>query len=69
MYRKWNKFIGASKMIEGMGDKVVAKDTMKKAGVPTIPGSDGLIEDFPHCKKIAKEIGYPIMLKHRWRWW
>ena len=58
------KFIGASpEMIEGMGDKAAAKDTMKKAGVPTIPGSDGLIEDFPHCKKIAKEIGYPIMLK------
>ena len=58
------KFIGASpEMIEGMGDKAAAKDTMKKAGVPTIPGSDGLIEDFAQCKKIAKEIGYPIMLK------
>lgn len=58
------KFIGASpEMIEGMGDKAAAKDTMKKAGVPTIPGSDGLIEDYAQCKKIAKEIGYPIMLK------
>jgi len=58
------KFIGASpEMIEGMGDKAAAKDTMKKAGVPTIPGSDGLIDDFPHCKKLAKEIGYPVMLK------
>jgi acetyl-CoA carboxylase biotin carboxylase subunit len=58
------KFIGASpEMIEGMGDKAAAKETMKKAGVPTIPGSDGLIEDFAHCKKLAKEIGYPIMLK------
>ena len=58
------KFIGASpEMIEGMGDKAAAKDTMKKAGVPTIPGSDGLIDDFAQCKKIAKEIGYPIMLK------
>ena len=58
------KFIGASpEMIEGMGDKAAAKNTMKKAGVPTIPGSDGLIKDFPHCKKLAKEIGYPIMLK------
>ena len=58
------KFIGASpEMIEGMGDKAAAKETMKKAGVPTIPGSDGLIKDFPHCKKIAKEIGYPVMLK------
>ena len=58
------KFIGASpEMIEGMGDKAAAKETMKKAGVPTIPGSDGLIKDFPHCKKLAKEIGYPVMLK------
>ena len=58
------KFIGASpEMIEGLGDKAAAKDTMKKAGVPTIPGSDGLIENFAQCKKIAKEIGYPIMLK------
>ena len=45
------KFIGASpEMIEGMGDKAAAKDTMKKAGVPTIPGSDGLIENLTHCK-------------------
>ena len=50
-------------MIEGMGDKAAAKDTMKKAGVPTIPGSDGLIENLTHCKKLAKEIGYPVMLK------
>ena len=58
------KFIGASpEMIEGMGDKAAAKETMKKAGVPTIPGSDGLIKDFTHCKKLAKEIGYPVMLK------
>lgn len=58
------KFIGASpEMIDGMGDKAAAKETMKKAGVPTIPGSDGLIDDFAHCKKLAKEIGYPVMLK------
>ncbi|MBL6872385.1 MAG: acetyl-CoA carboxylase biotin carboxylase subunit [Flavobacteriales bacterium] len=58
------KFIGASpEMIEGMGDKAAAKETMKKAGVPTIPGSDGLIDDFAHCKKLAKEIGCPVMLK------
>mgnify|MGYP006138600895 CR=1 FL=1 len=58
------KFIGASpEMIDGMGDKAAAKETMKKAGVPTIPGSDGLIADFAHCKKAAKEIGYPVMLK------
>lgn len=58
------KFIGASpEMIDGMGDKAAAKETMKKAGVPTIPGSDGLLADFAHCKKAAKEIGYPVMLK------
>ena len=58
------KFIGASpEMINGMGDKAAAKETMKIAGVPTIPGSDGIIEDFEECKKIAKQIGYPIMLK------
>jgi len=58
------KFIGASpEMIDGMGDKAAAKETMKKAGVPTIPGSDGLIKDFAHCKKLANEIGYPVMLK------
>jgi len=58
------KFIGASpEMINGMGDKAAAKETMKIAGVPTIPGSQGIIEDFDECKKIAKEIGYPIMLK------
>ena len=58
------KFIGASpEMIDGMGDKAAAKDTMKKAGVPTIPGSDGLIDNFTHCQKLAKEIGYPVMLK------
>ena len=58
------KFIGASpEMIEGMGDKAAAKETMKKAGVPTITGSDGLIDDFAHCKVLAKEIGYPVMLK------
>ena len=58
------KFIGASpEMIERMGDKASAKATMKEAGVPTVPGSDGLIESLEHAKKIAKEIGYPVMLK------
>ena len=58
------KFIGASaEMIERMGDKATAKATMKEAGVPCVPGSDGIIEDFEHCKKIAKETGYPVMLK------
>jgi len=58
------KFIGASpKMIDGMGDKAAAKATMEKAGVPTIPGSKGLIKDFKQCQEIALKIGYPIMLK------
>ena len=58
------KFIGASpEMINGMGDKAAAKETMKKAGVPTIPGSKGIIETFDVCKKTAKDIGYPVMLK------
>jgi acetyl-CoA carboxylase biotin carboxylase subunit len=58
------KFIGASPaMINGMGDKASAKETMKKAGVPTIPGSIGIIKDFEECKKLALKIGYPVMLK------
>ena len=58
------KFIGASEeMINMMGDKATAKATMKKAGVPTVPGSDGLLENFTQAKKTAKEIGYPVMLK------
>jgi len=58
------KFIGASpKMIESMGDKASAKSTMIKAGVPTVPGSEGLLEDLNHAKKAAKEIGYPVMMK------
>ena len=58
------KFIGASPlMIEKMGDKASAKATMKSAGVPTIPGSEGIIESFEEAEKLAFEIGYPIMLK------
>ena len=58
------KFIGASAdMISKMGDKATAKATMKAAGVPTIPGSEGLIKDFVQCKKLAKKVGYPVMLK------
>ena len=58
------KFIGASpEMIEKMGDKASAKATMKAAGVPTVPGSDGLIQSLEHAKKTAAEIGYPVMLK------
>ena len=58
------KFIGASaSMIEQMGDKATAKETMKAAGVPTIPGSEGLIDSLVSARTIAKEIGYPVMLK------
>ena len=58
------KFIGASPaMIQAMGDKATAKETMKKAGVPTIPGSDGLVGSIEEAKEIAKSIGYPVMIK------
>ncbi|UYW01194.1 acetyl-CoA carboxylase biotin carboxylase subunit [Flavobacterium agricola] len=58
------KFIGASpEMIEKMGDKATAKETMKAAGVPTVPGSDGLLESLEHAKVVAEEIGYPVMMK------
>ncbi|MFN8155305.1 MAG: acetyl-CoA carboxylase biotin carboxylase subunit [Bacteroidia bacterium] len=58
------KFIGATPdQIDAMGDKANAKDTMKKAGVPTIPGSDGLLDNVEHGKKVAKEIGYPVIIK------
>lgn len=58
------KFIGASpEMIDRMGDKASAKATMKAAGVPCVPGSDGLLESFEQTQKLAKEMGYPVMLK------
>ena len=58
------KFIGASPdMIGKMGDKATAKETMKAAGVPCVPGSDGLLESLEHARKVAKEIGYPVMMK------
>lgn len=58
------KFIGARpEQIDGMGDKASAKETMKKAKVPTIPGSEGLLKDFPEAKKIAGQIKYPVILK------
>ncbi len=58
------KFIGASpEMIEKMGDKATAKATMKAAGVPCVPGSDGILESFEQAAKIAEEMGYPVMLK------
>ncbi|MFT7588127.1 MAG: acetyl-CoA carboxylase biotin carboxylase subunit [Limisphaerales bacterium] len=58
------KFIGpTADMISGMGDKITAKATMKKAGVPVIPGTDGLIKDINKAKKEAAKIGYPVILK------
>jgi acetyl-CoA carboxylase, biotin carboxylase subunit len=58
------KFIGPTPaMIQAMGDKSTAKDTMKKAGVPTIPGSDGLLSSIEEGQKLAKEIGYPVIVK------
>jgi acetyl-CoA carboxylase biotin carboxylase subunit len=58
------KFIGATpEQIDQMGDKSNAKDTMKKAGVPTIPGSEGLLSSFTEAIKIANEIGYPVIMK------
>ena len=58
------KFIGASpEMIDRMGDKASAKATMKAAGVPCVPGSEGILESFEQAQKIAKKFGYPVMLK------
>jgi acetyl-CoA carboxylase, biotin carboxylase subunit len=58
------KFIGpTSEMINKMGDKVTAKDTMIKAGVPVVPGSEGLLKDVKQGIKIANTIGYPVILK------
>ncbi|MEW5843947.1 MAG: acetyl-CoA carboxylase biotin carboxylase subunit [Bacteroidota bacterium] len=58
------KFIGPSAdSIRKMGDKAFAKETMKKVGVPVVPGSEGVVNDVEEGKKIAKHIGYPVMLK------
>ena len=58
------KFIGASgDQIDKMGDKATAKETMKEAGVPCVPGSEGLLKDVADAKKIAKKMGYPVMIK------
>lgn len=58
------KFIGASpEMIDKMGDKATAKATMKEAGVPCVPGSEGILESFEQAQQIAQEMGYPVMLK------
>ncbi len=58
------KFIGPTPdQIRRMGDKITAKETMIKAGVPVIPGSEGLIRDLSHGQQVAAEVGYPVMLK------
>jgi acetyl-CoA carboxylase, biotin carboxylase subunit len=58
------KFIGASPdMIDKMGDKASAKATMKAAGVPCVPGSEGILESYEQAEQIADEFGYPVMLK------
>ena len=58
------KFIGPkSKSIRIMGDKAIAKDTVRKAGVPTVPGSDGPIDSEAEAVKLARKIGYPVIIK------
>ncbi len=58
------KFIGPkSKSIRIMGDKAIAKDTVRKAGVPTVPGSDGPVDSETEAVKIARKIGYPVIIK------
>ena len=58
------KFIGASpEMIDRMGDKASAKSTMIEAGVPCVPGSVGILESYEQALEIAREFGFPVMLK------
>jgi len=58
------KFIGPTpEMISAMGDKITAKETMIKAGVPVVPGGKNLLQSIDEAKGVAKEIGYPIILK------
>jgi len=58
------KFIGPTPaMINAMGDKITAKETMIRAGVPVIPGGESLLESLDHAKRLAYEIGYPVILK------
>ncbi len=58
------KFIGPTPdMINAMGDKITAKDTMIKAGVPVVPGGEGLLQSVDEAKGLAKNMGYPVILK------
>jgi acetyl-CoA carboxylase biotin carboxylase subunit len=58
------KFIGPTPhMINSMGDKITAKETMIKAGVPVIPGGEGLLQSVDEAKGLAKQMGYPVILK------
>ncbi len=58
------KFIGpTADMISSMGDKITAKETMIKAGVPVVPGGEGLLQSLDEAKGLAKNMGYPIILK------
>ncbi|MCE3007458.1 MAG: acetyl-CoA carboxylase biotin carboxylase subunit [Bacteroidetes bacterium] len=58
------KFIGSPpEIINTMGDKATAKATMKKAGVPVVPGSDGLLDSLAKARKVAAEIGFPVIIK------
>ena len=58
------KFIGPNAdMINRMGDKITAKETMIKAGVPVVPGGEGLLESIEDAKSLAKHIGYPVIMK------
>src|SRR5258706_9745756 len=58
------KFIGPTgDMINGMGDKITAKETMIKAGVPVVPGGKGLLQNVDEAKNLGNEMGYPIILK------
>ena len=50
-------------MINGMGDKITAKETMIKAGVPVVPGGEGLLQSVDEAKGLAKDMGYPVILK------
>jgi len=58
------KFIGpTAEMINGMGDKITAKETMIRAGVPVVPGGEGLLQSLDEAKGLARDMGYPVILK------